>query len=133
MQLNMYRRFVALLLQTAGFKTSMDDLIVFRKTYEYMFWLRPTVERFARVHRYSLGVELQTSALRLLRLIIRANYATDKSSMISEAVTEYEVQRLLLRLAFDYKVVSSRQFTYASERLEEIARLLRGWAKKTIG
>ncbi len=104
-------------------EATIERLIVFRKAYEYLFWLRPTVERFTRVHKYSLGNDLQASGLRLLQLIIRANYATDKRNFIGEAITEYEIQRIFIRLAIDYKLLSDKQFTFASSRLEEIARL----------
>lgn len=108
----------------------MDRLIVYRKTYEYLFWLRPTVERFGRVHKYSLGVDMQRSVLALLRAIVQANYTpANKDSFIETAVVEFEVQRVYLRLAFDYKLINSRQLTHASGHLDEIARLLRGWRK----
>lgn len=108
----------------------MDDLIVFRKTYEYLIWLRPTVMRFARVYKYSLGIETEGGALELLRAIIRANYASDKETYIRQAVIEYETQRIFLRLAFEYKALSERQYLYGSGLLDVIGRLLRGWLKK---
>lgn len=107
----------------------MDKLLVFHKVYEYLFWLRPTVERFTKVHKYSLGVEIQQSGLRLLRQVIMANYAEDKIDLITEALVEHEVQRVYIRLAFEYKLLSKRQFEFANTNLDEIARLLRGWRK----
>lgn len=108
----------------------MQKLIVFRKNYEYLFWLKPTVERFAKVHKYSLGTELQGSAIKLLRLIIKANYSDSKADPIKKAIVEYEVQRLLLRLSFDYKLLNKRQYEYAVGKLEEIDRLLKGWLRR---
>lgn len=110
----------------------MDKLIVFRKTYEYLFWLKAVVERFARVHKYSLGAELQTSALNLLKLIVKANYSEAKAPIVGEALVEYEIQRVFVRLAFEYKLLSSRQFEFASGKLDEIGKLLRGWKKSEI-
>ncbi|PJE65585.1 hypothetical protein COU91_00880 [Candidatus Saccharibacteria bacterium CG10_big_fil_rev_8_21_14_0_10_47_8] len=110
----------------------VDKLIVFRKTYDYLFWLKPSVERFTKVHKYSLGIELQASAVRLLRLIIQANYAEIKTDLVAEAQVEHEVQRIFLRLAHDYKLLSPRQFAYASDKLDEIGRLLRGWHKQSL-
>ena len=107
----------------------MDDLIVFRKTYEYLLWLRPSVLRFAKVYRFSLGVESEQSGLRLLRLIIHANYERDKKTRIAQAIVELEVQRVYIRLAYEYRCLSERQFAYANELLAEIMRLLRGWQK----
>lgn len=108
----------------------MDDLIVFRKTFEYLLWLRPTVVRFAKVYRYSLGSETERTALELLRAIIRANYSEAKGPYISQAIIEFETQRVFLRLAREYKALSERQFAYAAGRLDEIGRLLRGWHKR---
>lgn len=107
----------------------MDDLIVFRKAYEYMFWLRPTVERFTRLHRYGLGAEMEQTALRLLRHIIVANYSQAKAARIGQALVEFELLRIYLRLSFEYHLLSERQFAHGSNSLEEIARLLRGWLK----
>lgn len=108
----------------------MEKLIVFRKIYEYLFWLKPTIERFARVHRYSLGEQMHHTALDLLRAVIAANYAQTKRRHIERAIVEYETQRIFLRLAFEYKVISARQFEHASGRLSEIGRLLVGWRQK---
>ena len=111
----------------------VNKLIVFRKAWEYLFWLRPTVERFVKVHKYSLGIELQASALRLLRLVIRANYAELKAPIISEAIIEHEIQRVFLRLAFEHKLLSKRQFEFGSAKLDEIGRLLHGWHRQCHG
>jgi len=45
-------------------------------------------------------------------------------------VVEYEVQRVFLRLAFEHKLLSKRQFEFGSARLDEIGRLLRGWHRQ---
>jgi hypothetical protein len=87
------------------------------------------VLRFAKVYRFSLGVEAEQSGLRLLRLIIHANYERDKIARISQAIVELEVQRVYIRLAYEYRCLSERQFAYANELLAEIMRLLRGWQK----
>lgn len=111
----------------------MDKLIVFRRVYEYLFWLRPTVERFAKAHKYSLGIEMQSQAMDLLKLVIRANYASFKDEDIAEALVTCEVERVYVRLAFEYRLLSPRQFAFAAEKLEEIGRLLRGWKNSENG
>lgn len=110
----------------------MDELIVFRKTYEYLLWLRPTAQRFAKVHRYSLGIETEQSAVRLLRYIIKANYSNGvfRKDHIEQAIVEHKVQRVYIRMGYEYRCLSEQQFTHANALLSEIVRLLRGWAKK---
>lgn len=76
---------------------------------------------------------MQASAMQLLRLIIGANYAEVKDDMIQMALVEHEIQRVFLRLAFEHKLLSPRQFEYGSAKLDEIGRLLRGWHKQSVG
>jgi hypothetical protein len=76
---------------------------------------------------------MHSCALDLLKLVVRANYSESKQELIKEAIVEYEVQRMYLRLAFEYKLINKRQFDFASSKLEEIARLLRGWQKSRSG
>jgi hypothetical protein len=108
----------------------LHELIVFRKTYEFLFWLKPTVERFSKTHKYSLGIKLENEALALLQGIIRANGKKDKSFAIEECRITLETVRILLRLAKDFKLVNLKQYEFSAEKLEEIGRLLGGWQKR---
>ena len=108
----------------------MDKLIVFQKSYQFLFWVRPTVERFSKVHKYSLGIEFEKVVLTMLSNIVRANYAEKKHEFIAEALVDYELIRVYLRLSFEYKLINKRQFTFSSKKLDEIGRLLRGWKRK---
>jgi hypothetical protein len=108
----------------------MDKLMVFRKTWEYLFWLRPAIAGFTKIHKYSLGVEMQANAMQLIRLIISANYAETKGDLIQSALIENEVQRVYLRLAFEYKQISRRRFEFSEAKLDEIGHLLRGWSRQ---
>ena len=49
------------------------DLNVFQKVYDFLFWLKPTVQRFAKIHKYSLGLELEKQVVKLLKNIINTN------------------------------------------------------------
>ena len=40
------------------------DLTIFQKAYDFLLWVKPTVQRFAKVHKYSLGVQLNLSKVR---------------------------------------------------------------------
>jgi len=67
------------------------NLIVFQKVYDFLFWLKPTVQRFTKVHKYSLGVELEKETMDLIKQIVRANLKrNDKVKDIDECLMTQE-------------------------------------------
>ena len=107
------------------------DLKIFQKTYDFLLWLKPTVQRFAKVHKYSLGIQLENEALELLKKIIRANFKRgNKKEFIEECFVSYEIVKVLIRLSKEYKLLNIKQYEFASNQLDEIGRLLGGWYKK---
>lgn len=110
------------------------DLKLFQKTYDFMLWLKPTVQRFAKVHKYSLGLQLENEAITLLKSIVRANFQrANKKDFIKECVVHYEIIKVLIRLAKDFRGsggLSLRQYEFAARQLEELGKLLSGWYKK---
>lgn len=109
----------------------IQDLVVFQKTYDFLLWLKPVAQKFAKAHKYGLGIEIENETVGLLKKIIEANQARNKKdSHIDEALVKYEIIRTLIRLSNDYKQISVKQYEYASKLLVEIGRLLGGWRKK---
>jgi len=107
------------------------DLIVFQKVYDFLFWLKPTVQRFAKVHKYSLGLDLEKEVVELLKKIVKANLSrTDKKREIENCLVHYEIVKIFIRLAKDYYLLNIRQYEFASQQLTEIGKLLGGWYKK---
>ena len=111
-------------------KFMLYDLKVFQKTYDFLLWLKPTVQRFAKVHKYSLGIQLENEVLELLKKIVRANYKRDKKEFIEECFAHYEIVKILVRLSKEYKLLNIKQYEFASKELDEIGKLLGGWYKK---
>jgi len=111
----------------------LNDLTVFQKTYDLFFWIKPTVQRFAKSHKYSMGTQVENEVLELLKGIIRANYSRDdKPLIIEECLVRYETVNVLMRLCKDYKLINLRQYEFAVAHLAEIGKLLGGWRKKFL-
>lgn len=60
----------------------IEELIVYKKVYDFLLWVKPTVQRFQKVHKFSLGVQLENSVLDLLKSIVRANNSKDKVEFV---------------------------------------------------
>ncbi len=112
----------------------LHDLKIFQKTYDFLFWIKPVVQRFSKSHKYSLGLQLETEVLYLLKYITRANMSRDnKRALIQECMVRYETTKVLVRLSKDYKLISLKQYEFASDKLLEIGRMLGGWLKRFAG
>ena len=108
----------------------LSDLVVFRKCYDFLLWVKPTVERFSRVHRYGLGVQLETECLSLLKGVARANVKREKKEAIEECLACFECVKVLVRLSMDFRLLSVKQYGFACVELDTIGKLLFGWFKK---
>ena len=111
----------------------LHDLKIFQRTYDFLFWVKQIVPKFARVHKYSLGLQLESEVLRLLQCIIRANMARDKKAHIEQCLVVHETVRVHIRLCKDFKLISVKQYEFASEQLVEIGKMLTGWHKRFGG
>jgi len=108
----------------------LEEMIVYQKAYDLLFWIKPTVERFTRVHKYSLGLELEKETLELLKSIARLNIKKDKKESLEECFVCYEIVKILIRLSKDFKLISIRQYEYSSELIVEIEKMLFGLKKR---
>ena len=107
------------------------DLTIFQKAYDFFLWIKPTVQRFAKVHKYSLGVQLENEVIALLKQIIRTNLKRgNKKELIEECFVHHETIKILIRLSREFNLLSKKQYEFASRELLEIGKLLGGWYKR---
>lgn len=108
----------------------LSDLKLYQKIYDFLLWVKPTVEKFARAHKYGLGIQLENETINLLKIVARNNIRRDKSELAEDCLVQYETVKLLIRLSRDLNLISVKQYEFSSQALEEIGRLLGGWVKK---
>ena len=109
-----------------------DKLILFQKSYDFLLWLYPLVNRLPKHHRSVLGKQIEELGLFILLDTLSANeaYGTkrkERQQLISE---ELDKLRILIRLTKDLRFISIKQYTYASEKVNEMGKILSGWMKK---
>ncbi len=109
----------------------IQNLKIFQKVYDFLLWTNPTIQRFSKAHKYSLGIELQKEVIEFLRNIVKANLSrTNKKAEIEKCLVHYEIVKVFIRLSKDYKLLSLRQYEFACKKLDEIGKLLGGWYKR---
>ena len=80
-----------------------------------------------------MGQDCEQTALQLLRLMFRANdqQGRQRLALLHEIDTELKMLKTFVRLAFDVKAVSDRQYLDLQAALQEIGKMLGGWIKQT--
>jgi hypothetical protein len=97
--------------------------------YQFLTWLMPTIEKFPRSHKFTIGDRIETAALDVLEMLIEATYTKDRLQRLQQANLGIEKLRFLLRLAADLKLLDQRRYEHAARVLDETGRLIGGWTK----
>jgi len=108
---------------------SFEKLILFQKSYDFLLWLYPLINRLPKHHRAVLGRQIEELGLSILLHILSANIARGiKRKAIQLLISEeLDKLRILIRLTKDLRFISIKQYTYAAEKVNEIGKILSGW------
>jgi hypothetical protein len=97
--------------------------------YRFLVWLMPTVGKFPRSHKFTLGDRIEAVALGVLEALIEATYTRERNQHLRAANLGIEKLRFLLRLAADLRLLDKRRYEHATRALDETGRLVGGWIK----
>ena len=71
--------------------------------FQFLQWLVPTVEKFPRAQKFTLGDRIHTTALDVLEALIEATYTRDRRGHLARANLGLEKLRFYFRLATELK------------------------------
>ena len=77
--------------------------------YQFLTWLVPTIEKFPKSHKFTIGDRVQITALDVLEALIEATYTRDRLQHLRQANLGIEKLRFLLRLAADLRLLDRRR------------------------
>jgi len=97
--------------------------------FQFLMWLVPAIEKFPRTQKFLLGDRIQTTALDILECLIEATYTRDRKGQLARANLGIEKLRFFFRLAVELHYLDRRRYQHAARALDEIGRLIGGWAK----
>lgn len=110
-------------------KSGMKDAVIIQKIYDLLLWVIPQIERFPGSHRFLLGDRIEIKLLEIQDFLINAYYTREKEEFLKSANLKCEQVRVLVRLCKDLKIMGIDKYKYASERIDEIGRMIGGWIK----
>lgn len=112
---------------------SIKDLVLFQKTYDYLLWVFPLINKFPKQQRFILGQEIEKELITLLKYIHYFQRAsTEKRSAWIERISiSIDLLGIHIRLAKDLHFVSVRHYGLGCDKLNELGRILTGLKKST--
>jgi hypothetical protein len=110
-------------------RNDSEPAVVVGKAYDFVLWLLPKAEKFPRSYRFTLGERLVAGGIDLLLALVEASYTSDKLPAIEAGNRRVNAVRYLLRLSKDLRLLSVDAYAFASERVEEIGRMVGGWRR----
>jgi len=96
----------------------------------YLFWTF-LHKNLPKVERLGIGTKIEQSFLLVLELTFLLSYSSgdQKTILITRAISKLDVVKFFTQLAWEAKLIPTKQYSELSIKLEEIGRQLGGWKK----
>ncbi len=107
----------------------MNELPVIQKTYDFVKWIVPILNKLPRDHKFMLGDRIIKEVYELLEGLLRARYAKQKLNQLQSLNAELDVLRYQIRLLYDFELISLKRYQYINQQLQGIGIELGGWIK----
>ncbi len=104
-----------------------DQLPVFKQTYDLLLTVINLSVHFSRDMRYTLGQDIKREIIEVQKLIYQANANHEKEQYISRARVVMVGIKLELRILYDTKQISMKQYAGCAEMAEGISKQLASW------
>jgi len=110
----------------------MNESPLFVRTYDFLLWFIPHVQKFPRVYRFTLSERVQRLALDFQDTIVAAGKSRNaqRGDHLHSADIQLEQLRVWIRFARDNNLFTVRQYEHSARSIAEIGRLLGAWIKQ---
>jgi hypothetical protein len=91
------------------------------------------VDRFPKTYKYTMGERIKGSLLDMLETVIFiGEYGCEKNikSGLKKLNSSKDKIQIFARMCQTFNIIDKRRYLYISELLNEIGRIIGGWAKK---
>jgi len=94
-----------------------EELIIFKKTYDFSKWVFQHTNKFPKSHRFSVAVKLENGVLEFLQEIAIANNRSQKMPLLRKADEKLMLLKIYLRFSHDLKFISTSSYEFAIKSL----------------
>jgi flagellar biosynthesis/type III secretory pathway protein FliH len=103
---------------------------VFVKWLDTTDWILSSVDKFPKSVRATISNRIVNTALDVMEGIVEAIYSKDRQNILKKVNLNLEKLRVMYRIAFNRRYVSSKQYEFISELFSETGKMIGGWRKK---
>ncbi|PKM91527.1 hypothetical protein CVU82_02950 [Candidatus Falkowbacteria bacterium HGW-Falkowbacteria-1] len=99
----------------------------------YLLWYS-YFKTLPKEHRFSLGIKIDNLFVEIIEFISGALYTNkdEKIFYIKTAIRKNDALKLLLLILWETKSIDNKKYLMLSEKINEIGRMLGGWAGQII-
>jgi hypothetical protein len=107
-----------------------EHLPIYKKAYDLTLHFDKIVRNFSRYHKYQIGAEMREQSREVLRLIRRANDATEKTPILLQIRERLEELKMTVRLGRDLQAFQKfESFEYCINEVVDLCKQNEGWLK----
>ena len=109
----------------------VENLIVYKKTYEFLKMIYQQVTHFPKAYKYTLWEQIKKELLQMLVEIYETNSkpTLERKQGIDQILSRLKSIEIMLYLSKDLKILSMKKFIPLSSDIIEIRKILYGWKK----
>lgn len=107
----------------------MEELRIIQRTYDFIQWYVPILNRLPREHKFTLGNRIINGLYDLLEMMITAKYTHKKLTLLYTLNVKLDILRYQTRLLLDFHLIKAERYEYAGRQLNGIGVELGGWIK----
>ena len=111
--------------------SSLDLPVIQKQIKAYKSWQELLIN-FPKTSKYSLGAKIDSALLEAIELTFNASHlrGDQKYEQIFEAGVKLDLVKFFLRIAWEVHALDNKKYAAISEQLDEIGRMIGGWAKQ---
>jgi hypothetical protein len=112
-----------------------ENYPIFIKWSKILDWLMDKVETFPKSVRFTISTRIVNLSLDIMEMIVESIYSQShkRISIINQTNLKLEQLRVFIRITMERRYLSSRQFEYIAEEINEAGKMLGGWKKHEKG
>lgn len=107
----------------------MNELPVIQKTYDFIKWFVPILNRLPRDHKFGIGDRIISHLYDLLEGLIMARYTKDKVALLEILNAKVDILRHQSRLLLELNLIELKRYEFIGQHIHEIGSEVGGWLK----
>lgn len=108
------------------------NLPIYREAYKLFEVILELTRSMPREFKQSIGGKLRDECIEICVLIFRANTMRDRAGHLLDLIERLQVAELLLRLARDKRLISTKQYGAAVDITTSIGKQANGWRRTAV-